>query len=422
MGAWSHEAFGNDDALDWVHGLEEVDDLSLIEEALSAVTEAGDDYLEAPQACEALAALELIARLRGHAGEESCPEVAEDWIAATRLAPPEALLKQALAVLDRIVADDSELKELWEESDSADDWLASVAELRRRLQAPPQPLPAAPVRDDTARLVRRIQGLAFELPDFPPPEMGKGPLAAVARSQLFSAVVAAEALGDAASVREGIARLRPLMDKTADAKTLWDLAVREAKTWAAEGELERALAALEPWREAAEALAPGTFDSRCISVCQAAGAEARAEKLRDRLIAAGQGAPMQWLDRALREASCGSAQASRALLAEHAGLFENPAFAPWVVFVRGILAVREAQPDAVELLTPRVEAWATQSATMSAVWGIFGMAAGWWALALQQAGRGEDARSVVEVVQPLLPRPDNALLVDELKAAGLLAA
>lgn len=422
MGAWSHEAFGNDDALDWVHGLEEVDDLSLIEEALDAVADEGDAYLEAPQACEALAAVELIARLRGHAGQESCPEVAEDWVDRTRLSPPDALVKQALAVLDRIGGDDSELKELWEESDSADEWLASVADLRRRLQAPPQPLPVMPARDDVARLVRRIQGLAFELPDFPAPELETGPLAAVARSQLFSVVVAAEALGDAEAVRASIARMRPLLDETADTKTLWDLAVREAKTWAAEGRLDAALQALEPWRATAEALGAGSFESRCISVCQAAGAEAQAEQRRDRLIAADQGAAMQLLDRSLRQACCGAVQASRALLAQHAGLFDNPSFAPWVVFVRGILAVREAQPEALELLTPRVEAWATQSATMSAVWGIFGVSAGWWALALLQAGRGEDARSVVEVVRPLLPRPDNALLVSELKAAGLLAA
>ncbi|MDR7268579.1 hypothetical protein J2X20_001208 [Pelomonas saccharophila] len=419
MGAWSHEAFGNDDALDWVHGLEEVDDLSLIEAALQAVLDDGEGYLEAPQATEALAATELIAHLRGHGGEESCPEVAEDWIARTRLVPPEALVKQALAVLERITGEDSELKELWEESDSGEDWLASVAHLRHRLLAPPQPLAAVPVRDEIAKLVRRIQGLGFALPDFPPPELAQGPLAAVARSQLFSAVVGAEALGEAAAVREGISRLRPLMDPATDAKTLWDLAVREAKTWAAEGRLDEALAALEPWREAAEALAPGTFDSRCMSVFQAAGAEAQAEQLRDRLIAAGQGVAMQRLDRALREASCGSVQAARALLAEHAGLFDNPGFAPWVALVRGILAVREAQPDALELLTPRVEGWAAQSATMSAVWGIFGVAAGWWALALQQAGRGEDARDVVNAVQPLLPRPDNALLIGELKAAGL---
>lgn len=421
MGAWSHEAFGNDDALDWAYGLEAADDLSLIEAALAAALDEDEDDLEAPRATEALAAIELMARLRGHPGEESCPEVAEDWLARVGRMPPETLVQQALLVLDRVVSTESELRALWEDSDSSADWQASVADLRRRLLAAPQAVAAMPARDETARLVQRIRGLVFEQPELPPRKLETGPLAAVARSQLYAAVLAAEALGDAATVREGIARLRPLLDET-ETKTLWDLAVREAKLTAAEGHLSDALAALEPWRPAAEALAPGTFDGRCLSVMQAAGDEARAERLRDGLIAAGQGAPLQWMDRALREANCGSAQASRALLDEHAGLFDNPALAPWADFVRGILAVREGQPGALVLLTPRVDAWATQAATMSAVWSMFGVAAGWWALAQDQAGRRDDARSVVEGVQPLLPRPENALLLGQLKAAGLLPA
>ena len=40
-----------------------------------------------------------------------------------------------------------------------------------------------------------------------------------------------------------------------EADLAWLEAVREAKAWAAEGELDVALAVLEPWWEAAEALA-----------------------------------------------------------------------------------------------------------------------------------------------------------------------
>ena len=48
MGAWSHEAFGNDDAGDWIAQLEERKDLGLVESTLDAVLAVGDDYLEAP--------------------------------------------------------------------------------------------------------------------------------------------------------------------------------------------------------------------------------------------------------------------------------------------------------------------------------------------------------------------------------------
>ncbi len=141
MGAWSHEAFGNDSALDWAFGLEDVDDLSLIEAALAAVLDEPAGALDASPATEALAAIEVVARLRGHASDEACPDVVQDWVARTRLTPPEPLLRRALAALARVGGDGSELKELWDESDSAADWLASLADLRRRLLAPPQAPP-----------------------------------------------------------------------------------------------------------------------------------------------------------------------------------------------------------------------------------------------------------------------------------------
>ncbi len=67
MGAWGVLAFDNDDANDWAYGLENISDLSLVESAFSQL-EAADNYLEAPAACEALAACEVIARLLGHTG------------------------------------------------------------------------------------------------------------------------------------------------------------------------------------------------------------------------------------------------------------------------------------------------------------------------------------------------------------------
>ena len=64
MGAWGVLAFDNDDANDWAYGLEDADDLSLIESAFKTVEEE-EDYLESPDACNALAACEVLARLNG---------------------------------------------------------------------------------------------------------------------------------------------------------------------------------------------------------------------------------------------------------------------------------------------------------------------------------------------------------------------
>ncbi|MFG6458029.1 DUF4259 domain-containing protein [Roseateles sp. BYS96W] len=420
MGAWSPDAFGNDDALDWAQGLDEVDDLSLIESALSPVVDGRGQEVDASQASEALAALEVVARLRGQVSEAAFPDVADDWVSRTRLVPPEPLLRRGLAALDRIEGSDSELRALWDESDSVQDWLASLADLRRRLLAPPQPL--APALDEVGRRVRSLTALAFVVPPLPLPEMLQGPMAEFARPQLFARILAAEALGDVAAVRDGIARLRPLLGPVADAKLLWDLAVREAKTRAAEGQLDAALADLQPWRDTAESLGPGTFDMRCLAVCQDGGDYERAEQLRARLIGAGHGAVMQWLDLALLQARSGSAETAAALLEANAADFGNPALLPWVNFARGILAVRARAAEGLALLTPWVEGRIAQAQSGPAVWPFLGIGVGWWALALHQAGRGGDAQAVLAAIRPLLLTPENALLVDALKAAGLLEA
>ena len=54
MGAWDTDSFGNDTACDWAYTLEGSNDLSLVESTIDNVLEAGDDYLEAPDAEEAL--------------------------------------------------------------------------------------------------------------------------------------------------------------------------------------------------------------------------------------------------------------------------------------------------------------------------------------------------------------------------------
>jgi hypothetical protein len=67
MGAWDIGPFDNDDAADWLYVLEESSDVSTIAAALGVITDIGDGYLEAPDCSNALAAVEIVAALRGHA-------------------------------------------------------------------------------------------------------------------------------------------------------------------------------------------------------------------------------------------------------------------------------------------------------------------------------------------------------------------
>lgn len=135
MGAWSADAFGNDTACDWSSGLEKVDDLSLVQQAFAGVLAANDEYLEADTAPEGLAACEVVARLKGNWGiRNPYTETMDKWVASHKIAPPENLIQTALAVIDRVLAPQSELLDLWAEGD-ASEWRAAVDELRERLRA-----------------------------------------------------------------------------------------------------------------------------------------------------------------------------------------------------------------------------------------------------------------------------------------------
>lgn len=134
MGAWGVLAFDNDDANDWAYGLDETDNLSLVESALNSVG-AVDVYLEAPDASNALAACEVLARLNGKTGyQDAYTEKVDRWIAAHPIKPPAALIARADAAIGRILDDNSELRALWSDTDKNDEWLAAVEELRQRLR------------------------------------------------------------------------------------------------------------------------------------------------------------------------------------------------------------------------------------------------------------------------------------------------
>lgn len=135
MGAWSHESFGNDDACDWAAQLDEYDDLSLVEATLDTVLDAGDDELEAPEASEAIAAAEVVARLQGNPGTaDALPEELDAWVERIRLLPSADLATKARRALDRVLAGPSELMELWDESGESEAWQASVRELKDRIR------------------------------------------------------------------------------------------------------------------------------------------------------------------------------------------------------------------------------------------------------------------------------------------------
>lgn len=129
MGAWGVTVFENDDASDWLANLEKSEGHSLIYDALRAVVNA--EYAEAPDCEAALAAAEIVAALRG-LPHKSLPEEATAWVEEDHSLPPPDLLTLARQAVVR-VRSESELKDLWAESEELEDWLKGLAELERRL-------------------------------------------------------------------------------------------------------------------------------------------------------------------------------------------------------------------------------------------------------------------------------------------------
>lgn len=134
MGTWATDAFGNDYAMDWAQDLQEYKTLELVETTLDNVIDSTEAELEAPFAAEALAALEVIARLLGKPGADD-PATAEVtvWVehCKKKITPP--LLEKAKLAFERIMAEASELRQLWQESEHFADWQADVADLRQRV-------------------------------------------------------------------------------------------------------------------------------------------------------------------------------------------------------------------------------------------------------------------------------------------------
>lgn len=135
MGTWSTEPFGNDSAVDWSEHLEQYNDLSYIDNAFNRVIEFGDGLLDATEADEAVAAADVVARLKGKFYvRDSHTEKADAWVTAHSLTPTPELISKALRALDRVTTEPSEAYDLWREGAHFNEWKQQIDSLRARLQ------------------------------------------------------------------------------------------------------------------------------------------------------------------------------------------------------------------------------------------------------------------------------------------------
>ncbi len=134
MGAWAEDTFGNDAACDWINTFLDDPGLPTVRSAIEAALEA-DDYLDSDEACDCLAACEVIARLQGKWGLRNIySEELDEWIEANPTEVPDDLKAAADSAIERILAADSELSELWDEDGRNEDWHNAINDLRERIR------------------------------------------------------------------------------------------------------------------------------------------------------------------------------------------------------------------------------------------------------------------------------------------------
>ncbi len=134
MGAWSSVSFGNDDAADWVYELEE-SGIGAIRETLESVV-AEEGYLEASDACCAVAAAEVVAASLGQPPPDELPDEVTEFLQSEPAIGVD-LVDLARKAVARVLSRDSELFELWRDTPEFDAWKAGIDSIAARLAAPP---------------------------------------------------------------------------------------------------------------------------------------------------------------------------------------------------------------------------------------------------------------------------------------------
>jgi hypothetical protein len=124
-------SFENDDAMDWVADLVASHDTSVISEALASLLQNAGGYLEASDCSVALAAAEVVAALNACPSPD-LPDEVREWAGVRLGTAGPGLVSKARNAIAAVTAD-SELKELWGESDEYSAWQERVADLVRRL-------------------------------------------------------------------------------------------------------------------------------------------------------------------------------------------------------------------------------------------------------------------------------------------------
>jgi hypothetical protein len=131
MGAWGNRNFENDQAMDFVGDFTANPSSESLEEAFTTVIEQGEDeeYMEVDEASAALAAAEIIAATLA----KPAPDFPQELHLTLATIKVNTMLQKTARKAVKQVMKESELQELWAESDDLEAWLAVQTDLLERL-------------------------------------------------------------------------------------------------------------------------------------------------------------------------------------------------------------------------------------------------------------------------------------------------
>ena len=133
MGTWDVGPFDNDAAAYWCGDLHDATPArrpDMLRDAFTAVLDNGDDYLDSDLAVEAIAAAAIVASQLPGGVAISSPYGPDFLLEGDSIEVLDDVPALAIRALDRIVGDDSEWRELWDETEEGAPALATLQQLR----------------------------------------------------------------------------------------------------------------------------------------------------------------------------------------------------------------------------------------------------------------------------------------------------
>jgi hypothetical protein len=134
MGTWDKGAFDNDDAADFSSDLDDAapaDRAGLIRDALTKAAD-NSDYLANSEACQAIAAAAIVASQLAD-GPEVDSVYGPSFLGDGGIELPDDLVELSLRAIARVLDEESEWRELWEENEALEEAIAALEPIRAAL-------------------------------------------------------------------------------------------------------------------------------------------------------------------------------------------------------------------------------------------------------------------------------------------------